>query len=227
MRCQSCSVANVVTLLRMAFLPVLWWWALLGRVEWVGLGVMASFLSDILDGLLARRLNQVTKLGARLDSVADSLLLVSSVVWLLMFVPEVLEPRHALVVAVGLGTWLLIIAVGLLRFRRFLTLHLYAGKASGVLGTLFVVDALVFGFNAPMFYLAFGAFTLGNLEGLTLMLTRSEVNEHIGSILRRPPSTPCRGEPGRRQGVGSSLESRSRLAERIGNPLTGCAGGLE
>jgi hypothetical protein len=30
-------------------------------------------------------------------------------------------------------------------------------------------------------------FTLANCEGLMLMLTRSEVNEHIGSILRKQP----------------------------------------
>jgi hypothetical protein len=55
-----------------------------------------------------------------------------------------------------------------------------------VFGAAFVLDALAFGFHAPAFFLALGVFTLANLEGLAVMLTRSRVDEHIGSILCRP-----------------------------------------
>lgn len=179
------TAATLVTLARLALLPLLWTWALAGKVPWVGLGVMASFLGDILDGQLARRLNQVTAVGSRLDSLADSLLLASSVVWLLWFRPEVLRPPYAFALGFGLGTWLLLIAIGLLKFRRFLNLHLYTGKASGVVGALFVMDALVFGFHPLLFFVAAFVLSLGNLEGLALMLTRSRIDEHIGSILKK------------------------------------------
>jgi len=184
------TLASIVTACCIAFLPMLWWWAVTGHARWVGLGVMASFLSDILDGQLARRMNQVTSFGSRLDSIADSLLLASSVVWLAWFRPEILELPHSGAVAFAMATWFLVIVVGAIKFRRFLNLHLYTGKASGVFGALFVVDALAFGFHAPLFYLAFGTFTLGNLEGLTIMLTRSEVHEHIGSILISRADSP-------------------------------------
>jgi phosphatidylglycerophosphate synthase len=185
------TLASSVTACRLAFLPVLWCWALAGRARWVGLGVMVAFVSDILDGQLARRMNQVTKLGGQLDSLADGLLLASSVAWLVMFRPEMLEPPYAVVVAVALGSWTLLIAVGVFKFRRFLNLHLYTAKASGVLGALFVMDALVFGFHAGTFYPALGSFILGNAEGLALMLTRSRVDEHIGSILKRSRPQPA------------------------------------
>ena len=113
------TLASLVTACRLAFLPVLWWWALTGHPRWVGLGVMAAFLSDILDGQLARRMNQVTSFGARLDSLADSLLQASSVVWLVWFCPEILESPQGGTVAFAMGTWFLLIAVGLIKFRRF------------------------------------------------------------------------------------------------------------
>ncbi len=185
---RDLTLATVVTACRIAFLPVLWWWALTGRVRWVGIGATASFLTDILDGQLARRMNQITKLGGQLDSLADSLVLVSCVAWLLMLRPEVLEPPYSTVITICMSIWCVTIAVGLIRFRRFLNLHLYTDKVGGVLGTLFIMDALIFGFHPLLFYLAFGAFALGNLEGLTLMFTRSEIDEHIGSILKRRPS---------------------------------------
>ena len=52
------------------------------------------------------------------------------------------------------------------------------------------MDALAFGFHLPLLYLAFLTFTLGNLEGLAIMLTRSQVHERIGSILIRPALRP-------------------------------------
>jgi len=190
MRERTWTLATIVTMSRLALLPVLWRWALFGKVAWVGVGVTASLLADILDGQLARRLNQVTKLGSRLDSVADALLVGSSAVWLVWFRPEVLQGPHLAVAALAIGTWLLSLGLGLVRFRRFSNLHLYSAKASAVVGAIFVLDALVFGFHAPLFYAAFGAFSLANMEELLVMLTRSQVDEHIGSFFRRPAAIP-------------------------------------
>lgn len=186
MRETNWTVATLVTVGRLAFLPVLWGWALEGRAAWVGAGVMASFLADVLDGQLARRLKQVTRLGSQLDSLADGLLEASSAVWLGWFRPELFAEPYRAATGLALASWLLAAGAGLLRFRRFLNLHLYSGKASGVVGACFVLDALAVGFHAPLFYLAALVFTLANLEALVILLTRSQVDEHIGSILRRP-----------------------------------------
>jgi len=179
------TAATVVTLARAALLPLLWWWAALGMTRWVGLGFAVACLGDALDGWLARRMSQVTRLGGVLDSAVDGLALLSAFVWLFWLVPEISDPPRLPLVLVGLTTWLGVVSVGLIKFRRFLNLHLYTGKASGVFGVLFVVDALVLGFSPTLFYMAVGALLLGNLESLTVMLTRPRVDEHIGSILKR------------------------------------------
>ncbi|HUC42356.1 MAG TPA: CDP-alcohol phosphatidyltransferase family protein [Candidatus Micrarchaeaceae archaeon] len=72
------TVPNQLTFLRLAFLPFF-----LIAIEYerydVALGILvAAGLSDGLDGLLARGLNQRTPLGAYLDPIADKLLLSSS-----------------------------------------------------------------------------------------------------------------------------------------------------
>lgn len=72
------SVPNQLTFLRLAFLPLFVISIHYDRYGW-GLGLLiAAALSDALDGLLARRLNQKTALGAYLDPIADKLLLSSS-----------------------------------------------------------------------------------------------------------------------------------------------------
>jgi phosphatidylglycerophosphate synthase len=182
---RTWTLATMVTCIRLAFLPLLWAWALEGRVAWVGLGVMASFLTDILDGQLARRMGQVTRLGSRMDTIADALLEVSCMVWLPWFRPEVLEAPYLAFAVFAIASWVLMAAVGLARFRRFLNLHLWSAKASGVTGSVFVLGAFVWGFHPALFAVALGVFTFANLEGLAVLLTRSQVDEHIGSILRR------------------------------------------
>jgi YegS/Rv2252/BmrU family lipid kinase len=224
------TLATAVTGCRLAFLPVLWWWALGGHARWVGIGVVVAFMTDVLDGQLARRLHQVTALGARLDTIADSLLEASALLWLVQFCPEILQAPYAAWVAVGLVSWLAIIAVGVSRFRRFLNLHLYTAKASGVFGALFFVDALVSGFRPALFYLAFATFILANVEGLLVMLTRTEVDEHIGSILRRPPSaggprhSPQRHAPWFVVNPNASDVRYESMAERIRRQLAGRPG---
>jgi cardiolipin synthase len=72
------TVPNQLTFLRLAFLPVFLIAIEYERYE-LALGILvAAGVSDALDGLLARGLNQRTPLGAYLDPIADKLLLSSS-----------------------------------------------------------------------------------------------------------------------------------------------------
>lgn len=72
---QVLTAPNQLTLLRMLFLPFIVICLLNRDYRWaLGLFILAG-LSDGLDGLLARRLHQQTKLGQYLDPVADKLLL--------------------------------------------------------------------------------------------------------------------------------------------------------
>jgi cardiolipin synthase len=72
------TVPNQLTFLRLAFLPFFIIAIKYDRYDWaLGILVLAG-VSDGLDGLLARGLNQRTPLGAYLDPIADKLLLSSS-----------------------------------------------------------------------------------------------------------------------------------------------------
>lgn len=96
MNSRVLTVPNQLTFLRLAFLPVFIITIHYERYEWaLGILILAG-LTDGLDGLLARGLNQKTPLGAYLDPIADKLLLSSSFVilafkhqiamWLMIFV---------------------------------------------------------------------------------------------------------------------------------------------
>lgn len=74
------TVPNQLTFLRLGFLPLFIILVFYRRYTWaLGILILAA-LTDSMDGLLARSLNQKTRLGAYLDPIADKLLLSSSFV---------------------------------------------------------------------------------------------------------------------------------------------------
>src|SRR5438874_1790737 len=78
------TVPNQITLLRLGFLPLFLILIVYEHYRWALLFVVLAGLSDGIDGLLARRLNQKSATGAYLDSIADKLLLSPSFVILAM-----------------------------------------------------------------------------------------------------------------------------------------------
>jgi cardiolipin synthase len=72
------TVPNQLTFLRLVFLPFFVILIYYDRYTWALVVLVAAGLTDALDGLLARWLNQRTALGAYLDPIADKLLLSSS-----------------------------------------------------------------------------------------------------------------------------------------------------
>ncbi|MGD0199137.1 MAG: CDP-alcohol phosphatidyltransferase family protein [Bryobacteraceae bacterium] len=69
------DLPNLVTLTRLALTPLAVWAILQGRFGRALAIVAVAGATDVLDGLLARWLHSVTRLGAYLDPVADKVLL--------------------------------------------------------------------------------------------------------------------------------------------------------
>ena len=77
---MSLTLANQLTLMRLALVPAFVILVLYGRMGWALAAFVTAGITDGLDGLIARWRNQRTALGAFLDPMADKLLLVSAFV---------------------------------------------------------------------------------------------------------------------------------------------------
>jgi|SRR3990172_3857555 len=177
------AIPNLLTALRLLLLPVLWGLALLKWPVPLAIGMIISFLTDTLDGFIARRFNVTSAFGSKFDSLADNLLIPSTVIWLVILRPEVLTD-HPILCAVAVATYGSSLLVGWIKFRRFANLHLYSKKTAGVLSYAFIVHALLAGrYNAWLFYIAISLFILASVEGLILQLTHAQVDEHMGSLV--------------------------------------------
>ena len=76
-------IPNILSFLRLAMVGLFIWLFLSERYILALIVYVAAFITDVLDGYLARRFNWITNLGKLLDPFADKLMLVSVLACLL------------------------------------------------------------------------------------------------------------------------------------------------
>ena len=161
-------VPNVLSGARALAVPVLLVLAFQGRetaFTWV---LIPALLSDIFDGWIARAFALESKLGAALDSVADSLMLFVSVYGIWVFHPEVIR-GHAWLCGIAVGLWALEDVLALARYGRLSSFHTYLSKVVANLLGFFIGWLFLFGFEPWMLYLAAGTSIVASLEELALL----------------------------------------------------------
>ncbi|MCU1447152.1 CDP-alcohol phosphatidyltransferase family protein [Cryobacterium sp.] len=102
------TVPNVLSFLRLALVPVFLWLIVDGYDSWALLVLAVSSLTDFLDGWIARRFNQITRLGQLLDPAADRLYIFAALIGLAW---RDLVPWWIVVVVVGRDVFLLLLGV--------------------------------------------------------------------------------------------------------------------
>ncbi len=75
------TVPNIITIIRIILVPVFCILYFTPGLRWAAFTVLVvSGISDVLDGIIARKFNQVSRLGKVLDPVADKLFQLSTVI---------------------------------------------------------------------------------------------------------------------------------------------------
>lgn len=126
------SIPNLLSLLRLALVPVLAVSAYLNEDKLFLLLLGISLLSDMLDGYFARKLHQVTEFGARLDSWADMATYAMMILGLNLIWPTIFDQQFLYLLAAMLS-YVLPVIVALIRFSSFPSYHTWAAKLAAVL----------------------------------------------------------------------------------------------
>lgn len=175
------SLVNLLTVYRIFITPVLL--VLLFKempsFKWV---LLSAFLTDALDGFLARRWKVTTKLGARMDSLADDILFVVSLIAVIYYQSPFLSAH---VLMIGLMTFIYMIKILILwcKHYRFISgMHTYLTKAAAFLQAIFFIYCMFFQPNNLLFSIAVIVTMVAIAEEIIIICAFRELKQNVKGL---------------------------------------------
>jgi len=141
--------------------------------ETFGACLVIAFLSDVFDGIIARKLNVATPALRRLDSVADSLFYFAAL-FAAWYLHRDLLTGHFVALGVLVGLELLRYLVDFVRFRREAAYHMWSSKLWGLALFAGFFAVLVLGVGGLPVAIAIYVGIVGDLEGLAISIILRE-----------------------------------------------------
>ena len=139
-------------------------------------------LSDILDGFIARKTLTTSTLGAKLDSLADIVMIGV----LLFILYPIINPSPQIII------WVISIAIirlasmstAMKKYRTFASLHTYANKITGMVLFIFPL-MLPYVHTIVLMYILCAVASISAIEELIIQLTSNKLNLNKQSIFKK------------------------------------------
>lgn len=150
-RRSSLNIADLFSIYRIVAAPVLGVLIFSDKREIFTWLLLFSYLTDMIDGFLARNLKITSKHGSILDSIGDQLTFVVALVGVCYF-----ETDFVLAQIYWIGTVVVLyfsqMIIALFKYGKVTSFHTYLAKLSAILQGVFIIGLLFFGPFYPLFY---------------------------------------------------------------------------
>lgn len=175
------TLPNLLSCLRLILAPVLL------VLAWFGFGyafiivLIFAFLLDLIDGPLARKLNQVSRLGPKLDSYADFSIYLSFLIGACLLWPAIVRRELIFIIMAG-ASIILPPIIGLIKFHTATSYHTWLVKCAAV---VMAPSAILLFINGPAwpFHIAVIVSVIAAAEEITITLLLSEQHSDVGTLL--------------------------------------------
>jgi|GEM_PF-3793413 len=162
--------ATYISLLRLVFTGVLYWAAWTRNEAAFIVLLLLAGLTDALDGYVARKRNEQSEFGAKLDSVIDYVAYGSMVVWLYWLHPELFRMT---------ATGVLLFTITVYAILKFIVqekkfLHLWPSKVAAVAAYAFVLVTVALGVYVELLYAVTAIVVFATAYELYVLLWRLE-----------------------------------------------------
>lgn len=143
--------------------------------------VTLAFVSDVFDGIIARRLGVATELLRRADTIIDTAFYACATLALLLRSPSVLSAHWVglgLIVSLELVRWV----IEQQRYGRLASYHMWSAKVWGITLWLGFCEAFLTGQAGPFMQAAVVMGVVADCEGLTASLVLSSWQHDIRTV---------------------------------------------
>ena len=124
--------------------------------------LLVSYLTDMIDGFLARQLEITSARGSQLDSFGDQITLAVAVIGLYFFERDfIIENIYFILIA--LVPYIFQMIISFMKYGKATAFHTYLAKLSAIVQAVFILWLLFFG---PVYWLFYAMIIIGLLETL-------------------------------------------------------------
>lgn len=165
---KNYNIADWFSFYRVAAAPVLVLLLWLDERQLFVWFLLISYLTDAIDGYLARKLKITSPRGSQLDSFGDQITLVIGLVGLLIFENEFIK-KNILLIGIAFIPYVIQMIIAYYKYGKATAFHTYLAKLSAVIQSVFILYALFFSPNYTLFYIMIVFGLLETFEEITLI----------------------------------------------------------
>ncbi|MBT3250752.1 MAG: CDP-alcohol phosphatidyltransferase family protein [Candidatus Marinimicrobia bacterium] len=177
------NIPNFLSTTRILASPVLMYLIWSGNESVFTWLLIASLVSDFLDGYIARRFKLESALGARLDSTGDMATYICAIVGIIRFQSDVILPNINLLIIV-IVFYALEAIYSLIKYKKISSFHTVLTKVTAYSQGIFIITLFVFGFYVPFFYYVVGISIIAYIEEMLIITILPENQSNVGGLFR-------------------------------------------
>lgn len=147
-----------------------------------GVFLLVSFITDAVDGFLARRMNIVTQRGAQLDSIGDAITFVVALGGVVKFELDFIQ-KHIILIGIAFGLYIFQLLMAYWRYGMPSSFHTYLAKLAAIFQAVFLCWIFFFGVEYWLFYPAMALSIIETIEEIILIFLFPEWKANVKGLL--------------------------------------------
>lgn len=175
------TIPNILSLYRLFMFPVIVLMIVLKQEMVYAILVVISLNTDVWDGWIARRFNQATAIGARIDSLADIGVYITALSGITLFKIGEIGP-DAWLFYVFVASYVVTHLSPLIKFGKIQSFHLWSIKLAGYLQGIFFFLLFFVEYVPIYFYVMVNISLLAFIESLAIQLIIPEMRSDIKGL---------------------------------------------
>ena len=175
------KIPNLVSSIRILIAPLMIYLALQNLETWFLAMLLFSGFTDVLDGFLARKLNQITTLGSHLDSWGDFTIYSTMAIGAWILWPDIVR-QEKVYFSLILFSFSLPVLIGIIKYRRLTSYHTWSVKLA-VFVTFLAYIALFSDIASWPFKLACLLCVIAGIEEILITLVMPDERADVRSLL--------------------------------------------
>ena len=175
------TVPNFLSGMRLALTPFLLATAWFQQVYPFLAILIFAFILDAIDGPIARRLHQVSKLGSKLDSWADFFVYIVFAIGTYLLWPEIIR-RELVFILLVVASIVLPVLTGLIKFKKITSYHTWMVKLAAVSTAPTAIWVFIGGPALP-FHIATVICVVAGLEEIMISIELTEPYSDVSTLL--------------------------------------------